>query len=73
MLGAVVYLPFEAPTRSCPGAVADGTLSFTADGAGNTHVMVNDHSPANPWGITVTTLDHVSPWSIGSQDYIFHA
>ena len=51
--------------------VADGTLSFASDNAGNTNVVV--HDPGNPWGTLVTTLDHLSPWSIASQDYVFHA
>jgi beta-glucanase (GH16 family) len=53
--------------------VADGYLSFAADGAGNTQVLVNAHDPSHPWPITVTTLDHVSPASITSHDYIFQA
>jgi beta-glucanase (GH16 family) len=52
--------------------VADGYLSFASDGAGNTQVYVNAHSAANPWATLVTTLDHVSPASITSHDYIFH-
>jgi hypothetical protein len=52
--------------------VADGYLSFVSDGAGNTQVYVNAHNPANPWASLVTTLDHVSPTSITSHDYIFH-
>ncbi|HWE72764.1 MAG TPA: family 16 glycosylhydrolase [Stellaceae bacterium] len=53
--------------------IADGYLSFVADSAGNTQVVVNAHDPANPWPTTVTTLDHVSPSSITSHDYIFQA
>jgi beta-glucanase (GH16 family) len=53
--------------------VADGYLSFAADGAGNTQILVNAHDPANPWPTTVTTLDHISPSSITSHDYIFQA
>ncbi|HWE71843.1 MAG TPA: type I secretion C-terminal target domain-containing protein, partial [Stellaceae bacterium] len=51
--------------------VADGYLSFASDGAGNTQVYVNAHSAANPWPTLVTTLDHVSPSSITSHDYIY--
>ena len=53
--------------------VADGYLSFTSDGAGDTQVFVNSHSASNPWPTLVTTLDHMSPGSILSSDYIFSA
>jgi hypothetical protein len=53
--------------------VADGWLSFVADGAGNTRVMVNPHDPSWPWSYLITTLDHVAPATITSHDWIFHA
>ena len=51
--------------------VADGYLSFTSDGVGDTQVFVDSHSASNPWPTLVTTLDHMSPGSIVSADYIF--
>ena len=51
--------------------VADGYLSFSSDGTGDTQVFVNSHSASNPWGTLVTTLNHVDPSSITSSDYIF--
>jgi serralysin len=56
-------------TGSTP--VADGYLSFSSDGAGDTQVFVNAHSASNPWAALVTTLDHVDPSSITSADYVF--
>jgi Ca2+-binding RTX toxin-like protein len=53
--------------------VADGWLSFVSDGAGNTQVRVNPHDPSWPWTYLITTLDHVGPSAITSQDWIFHA
>ena len=53
--------------------VADGYLSFSSDGAGDTQVFVNPHSASNPWPTLVTTLDHMSPSSILTSDYIFSA
>ena len=43
--------------------VADGYLSFQSDGQGGTKVMfdIDGKGTANPWPITITTLDHVSP------------
>jgi len=34
---------------------------------------VNAHNPSIPYPILITTLDHVSPGSLSSQDWIFHA
>jgi serralysin len=51
--------------------VADGYLSFVADGAGDTQVFVNAHDPSNPWSTLVTTLDHMTPASITTSDYVF--
>ena len=53
--------------------VADGYLSFVSDGAGDTQVFVNAHSASNPWATLITTLDHVSPASITSSDYVIKA
>ncbi|MBO0885178.1 MAG: family 16 glycosylhydrolase, partial [Mycobacterium sp.] len=53
--------------------VADGYLSFVADGAGNTLVYVNPHSASQTWPSLITTLEGVSPSSITSADYIFGA
>ena len=50
--------------------LADGTLSFASDGAGDTRVLVK--SAASPWPTLVTTLDHVSPASLHSADWLFH-
>jgi serralysin len=50
--------------------VADGTLSFVSDGAGDTRVMFKD--PGSPWPTLVTTLDHVDPGSVHSGDWLFH-
>jgi Ca2+-binding RTX toxin-like protein len=53
--------------------VTDGYLSFVSDGAGDTQVIVNPHNAADPYGALITTLDHVSPASITSSDYVFSA
>ena len=53
--------------------VADGYLSFVADGAGNTEVMFNPHTASQPEPVLITTLDHVIPSSITANDWIFHA
>ena len=63
---------FKSIGYSGTNPVADGYLSFTSDGAGNTQVYVNAHTAANPWATLVTTLDHVNPSAIASHDYIFH-
>jgi beta-glucanase (GH16 family) len=53
--------------------IADHTLSFVADGHGNTLVYFDAdgsglaHSPT-----LVTTLDHVNPGQITSRDWLFH-
>jgi Ca2+-binding RTX toxin-like protein len=47
--------------------VADGYLSFTSDGAGDTLVSVK--APTDQWPSLVTTLDHVAPSSITPADY----
>jgi len=64
---------FKAIGYSGSDPVADGYLSFAADGAGNTQVIVNAHNGSNPATTLVTTLDHVSPSDITNHDYIFHA
>src|SRR4029077_5380926 len=51
--------------------VADGYLTFAADGHGDTQVLVNAHDPADPWPTLITTLDHVAPGAIHSGDYLF--
>ena len=42
--------------------VADGSLSFVADGAGDTQVIVDAHGAAGQ--TLITTLDHVAPGAI---------
>jgi len=64
---------FKAIGYSGSDPVADGYLSFAADGAGDTQVIVNAHNGSNPATTLVTTLDHVSPSDITNHDYIFHA
>ena len=51
--------------------VADGTLSFVSDGAGDTRVVVKTAS--SPWPTLVTTLDHVDPTALHSGDWLFHS
>ena len=41
--------------------VADGWVTFSSDGQGDTQVLFNAHDPSNPWPTLITTLDHVSP------------
>jgi hypothetical protein len=53
--------------------VADGYLSFEADGAGDTRIIVDPQGPATAIPIAVTTLDHVMPSHITTSDWIFHA
>ncbi|HEY3916289.1 MAG TPA: choice-of-anchor tandem repeat GloVer-containing protein [Stellaceae bacterium] len=62
---------FQAIGYTGSNPVADGYLNFTADGNGNTEVIVNPHDSADPWGAVVTTLEHVSPSAIHSGDYVF--
>ena len=50
--------------------VADGTLSFVADGHGNTLVEINPHNPSDPWPIVVTTLENVQPGALHHGDWI---
>ena len=51
--------------------VSDGYLSFASDGSGDTQVYVDPHSASNPWPTLITTLDHIAPGNITSQDYVF--
>ena len=55
-------------------AVADGYLSFVSDGAGGARVMFDSdgRGGANPWPITITTLDNVSPASLHATDWLIH-
>jgi Ca2+-binding RTX toxin-like protein len=46
-------------TRSDP--VADGWVTFSSDGQGDTQVFFNAHSSSDPWPTLITTLDNVSP------------
>ncbi len=64
---------FSAIGYTGTDAVADGYLSFTSDGAGNTQVLVNSHSASNPWPTLITTLDHVAASSITPADYAVNA
>jgi Ca2+-binding RTX toxin-like protein len=41
--------------------VADGYVTFVADGQGDTLVYFNPHSASQPWPTLITTLDHVAP------------
>jgi Ca2+-binding RTX toxin-like protein len=41
--------------------VADGWVTFSSDGQGDTQVLFNAHDPSNPWPALITTLDHVAP------------
>lgn len=50
--------------------VADGTLRFVSNGAGDTSVIFKD--PGSPWPTLVTTLDHVDPANVHSGDWLFH-
>ncbi|MDP2008981.1 MAG: family 16 glycosylhydrolase [Phenylobacterium sp.] len=63
---------FAASRYSGSNPVADGYLSFVADGAGGTKVMFDSdgRGGANPWPITVTTLDHVQPGALHSTDWL---
>ena len=45
-------------------------LSFVSDHHGDTNVYVNAHNGAG--SILVTTLDHISPSSITTSDWIWH-
>jgi Ca2+-binding RTX toxin-like protein len=51
--------------------VADGYLTFVADGAGNTKVYVDPQGPSTTIPMLVTTLDHVAPSALHQGDYIF--
>jgi hypothetical protein len=54
--------------------IADGYVKFLSDGNGGTTVTFDSDGPgnANPWPITITTLDHVAPSSLTSADWLFH-
>ncbi|MDB5441395.1 MAG: endo,3,4-beta-glycanase [Caulobacteraceae bacterium] len=49
--------------------IADGTLRLVSDGAGDTRVMF--HDPSSPWPTLITTLDHVGPASLQTNDWLF--
>ena len=53
---------FSASGYQGSAPVADGYLILQSDGAGGTKVLfdVDGRGTANPWPITITTLDHVS-------------
>ncbi|HEV8015932.1 MAG TPA: choice-of-anchor tandem repeat GloVer-containing protein [Stellaceae bacterium] len=51
--------------------VADGYLTFAADGHGDTQVIVSPQGPSTQIPILVTTLDHIDPSAIHSGDYLF--
>lgn len=63
---------FAASRYSGSNPVAEGYLSFAADGAGGTRVMFDSDGPggANPWPITITTLDRVLPGALHPTDWL---
>jgi Ca2+-binding RTX toxin-like protein len=66
---------FDAANYTGTNPVADGFLSFQADGTGGTIVWFDPDGPApgNPWPFWVATLDNVSPESLQMQkDWFFH-
>jgi len=65
---------FSAAGYGGSDPIADGYLSLVSDGAGGTRVLFDSdgRGGGNPWPITVTTLDHVSPTSIHASDWLVH-
>ncbi len=50
--------------------VADGWVTFSGDGQGDTQVFFNAHDPSNPWPALITTLDHVSSTGLTSAEML---
>jgi beta-glucanase (GH16 family) len=48
--------------------VADGWVTFSSDGQGDTQVLFNAHDPSYPWPLLITTLDHVASADLTSAN-----
>ncbi len=48
--------------------VADGWVSFAADGHGGTQLFFDAHSASNPWPSLITTLDNLAPTGLSDAN-----
>ncbi|MDB5456899.1 MAG: exsH, partial [Caulobacter sp.] len=64
---------FVAAGYSGANPIADGVLSFRADGAGSTQVYFDPDGAGtgSPWPFLITTLDHVAPGALTAADWDF--
>ena len=65
-LGAV--LSAAGYTGSDP--VADGWVTFAADGHGDTQVLFDAHDPSAPWPSLITTLDNLAPTELTAANVL---